>query len=55
MIAKIKANEWYPKIKKWYDDGLWPKSAVANAVVKAKITAAQYEQITGEVYVAPTD
>lgn len=38
------------KIKKWYDSGLWTKAMVANAVVKGKITAEQYEEITGEAY-----
>ena len=40
----------FAKIKKWYEQGLWMKQMVANAVVKGKITAAQYEEITGEPY-----
>ena len=40
----------FAKIKKWYEQGLWTKAMVANAVVKGKITAAQYEEITGEPY-----
>ena len=38
------------KIAKWYKQGLWSKTMVANAVVKKQITAADYEEITGEVY-----
>ena len=38
------------KIAKWYKQGLWTKAMVANAVVKKQITAADYEEITGEVY-----
>lgn len=38
------------KIEKWYHMGLWTKGMVANAVVKKQITAADYEEITGEKY-----
>jgi uncharacterized XkdX family phage protein len=40
-------------IKKNYDRGLWNKQMVAKAVEKNVISAEQYQQITGEVYVAP--
>lgn len=40
----------FAKIKKWYEDGLWTKAMVTNAVVKGKITAEQYEIIVGEPY-----
>lgn len=41
----------YQKIKKWYQvDHLWTKAMVKNAVVKGKITEAEYEEITGEQY-----
>lgn len=40
----------FDKIKKYYEDGLWTKSMVKNAVKKGKITAQQYEEITGEAY-----
>lgn len=42
----------FDKVKKYYDRGLWTKSMVANAVVKEWITAAEYEEITGEPYEA---
>ncbi len=38
---------WFEKIKKYYDAGLWTKKMVGNAVVKKKITAEQYKEITG--------
>lgn len=38
------------KIEKWYHMGLWTKKMVANAVKKNQITAADYEEITGEKY-----
>lgn len=38
------------KIEKWYRQGLWTKAMVAAAVQKGKLTAAEYEEITGEVY-----
>ena len=37
-------------VKHYYDIGKWKKPAVRNAVVKGWITAAEYEEITGEVY-----
>ena len=39
------------KIEKWYKQGLWTAAMVANAVKKGVITAEDYEEITGEVYV----
>lgn len=48
-------NEHSPKfdmINGFYDSGMWSKKAVRNAVKKAWITAAEYEEITGEVYAA---
>jgi len=42
----------YDIIKKNFDRGLWNKQMVAVAVQKGVITPEQYEQITGEVYVA---
>ena len=40
----------YEKIKQYYNDGLWTKEWVRNAVVKGKITAEEYELIVGEAY-----
>ena len=37
-------------VKNYYDTGRWSKKAVKNAVVKSWITAAEYEEITGEPY-----
>ena len=39
------------KIEKWYKQGLWSRSQVANAVKKGILTPEDYEEITGEVYV----
>ncbi len=39
-------------VKRYYDNGLWNKAMVRNAVVKGWIAAAEYEEITGEVYEA---
>ena len=41
----------FEKIKKWYEQGLWTKRMVADAVRKRKITAEQYEIIVGEPYI----
>ena len=40
----------FEKIKKWYDEGLWTKAMVRNAVKKGKITEEQYFEIVGEPY-----
>ena len=37
-------------VKSFYDEGLWSKKAVRNAVKKGWITAAEYEEITDEKY-----
>ena len=46
----------FEKVKYYYDNGLWSKAKVKNAVVKGWITEAEYEEITGEHFeAAPTD
>ena len=42
---------WYDKVKMYYDKGLWSKERVYNVVGKV-ITAEEYEEITGEPYIA---
>lgn len=42
----------FEKIKSYFDRRLWTAEMVANAVVKGKITADQYKEITGLDYVA---
>ena len=37
-------------VRDYYYAGLWKKKAVRNAVKREWITAAEYEEITGEVY-----
>lgn len=46
-------NEHSPKfdlVKRYYDEGLWNKKAVKNAVKKGWITPEEYEEITGSPY-----
>lgn len=38
------------KVKKYYDEGLWSKSRVRDAVEKGRITKVEYEEIVGEPY-----
>lgn len=49
----------YEKVKRFYSMGIWGKIRVANAVThpasKPWITAAEYEEITGEPYTAPPE
>ena len=42
----------FAKVKGYYDMGLWTKTMAYNAVGKNWITAAEYEEITGEAYTA---
>lgn len=60
-MAKKKTQEQAPEhspkfevVKNYYDSGLWKKKAVRNAVTTPKIewriTAEEYEEITGEPY-----
>lgn len=46
-----KHSKQYTRVKKWYDAGLWPVSAVRLAVEKGWITAEEFKEITGEEYV----
>jgi uncharacterized XkdX family phage protein len=41
----------FDKVKKYYDNGLWSKTKVHNAVVKNWITEEEYEEIVGEPFV----
>ena len=38
------------KIKAWYKFGLWSEEMVRDAVVESVLTAAEYQEITGEEY-----
>lgn len=40
----------FEKVKFYYDNGLWNKAMVANAVVRGWITAEEYAEIVGEPY-----
>ena len=42
---------WFDRVKMYYDKGLWSKERVYNVVGKL-ITAEEYEEITGEPYIA---
>lgn len=40
----------FAKVKRYYDEGLWSKRQVHDAVVKSWITAEEYKIITGDPY-----
>ena len=42
----------YEMVKEFYDTGVWSESRVKNAVVKGRITAEEYKEITGKDYKA---
>lgn len=43
-------SKMFDKIKSWYEHGDWSLEWVRNAVVKGKITAEEFEEITGQEY-----
>lgn len=50
---EVQAVEHSPKfedVKNWYNSGRWKIVAIRNAVIKGWITAAEFEEITGEIY-----
>ncbi len=49
-VEPVEHSPKFELVKSYYDAGLWKKKAVRNAVVKGWITAAEYEEITGEIY-----
>lgn len=40
----------FDKVKRFYDMGLYSKTQVAQFVRKGRLTADEYETITGEAY-----
>lgn len=49
-VEPVEHSPKFELVKSYYDAGLWKKKAVRNAVMKGWITAAEYEEITGEIY-----
>ena len=39
------------KYKRFYENGFWTKKMVATLVYDGKLTAEEYEEITGETFV----
>ena len=44
--------DWFTIVKRYYDRGFYDNEDVAVFVAAGKITAEQYETITGEKYAA---
>lgn len=59
MAKKATHSKNFAKVKKFYDNNLWSKARVRNAVTHPAsnpwITAAEYEEITGQPYEANTE
>lgn len=51
-VQEVVRSPKFDLVKGYYDAGKWAKKAVRNAVVRGWITAAEYQEITGEVYEA---
>ena len=54
MATTTTHSKNFEKVKNYYDQGLWSKARVRNAVTNPKsnpwITAEEYEEITGGPY-----
>lgn len=53
VVQEIEHSAKFEIIKEYFDSGRWKKKAVRNAVTANppwKITPAEYELITGEIY-----
>lgn len=48
-------SKLYDKVKKYYQMGFYTKKMVGDFVIKGKITAEEYELITKEPWVEPTE
>lgn len=48
-------SKHFEKVKYYYEEGFWNKRMVYNVVAKGWITPEEYEEITGEPYVAPEE
>ena len=53
-MANTEHSKNFAKVKKYYDTGVWNEARVRNAVTNPAsnpwITAAEYEEITGQPY-----
>jgi hypothetical protein len=49
-MAKRKNSTYYELVKAKYESGEWTKKMLRLLVASGKITAAEYETITGEAY-----
>ena len=45
-----KMSKFAEKVKKYYEQGIWTKRMVRDAVEKGKINADEYAEIVGEPY-----
>lgn len=50
MAKKKQHSEKYELLSGYYKMGLWNKERLKHAVIKERITSAEYKEITGEAY-----
>lgn len=43
-------SKYFAMAKKYYEDGRWNKAQIAHLVEIERLTAEEYEEITGEPY-----
>ena len=46
----LERSEYYDLVKEKYDSGKWTKAMLRALVAAGRITAEEFEAITGEVY-----
>lgn len=51
-VQEVAHSAKFYLVKGYYDAGKWGKKAVHNAVGRGWVTAAEYQEITGEAYEA---
>lgn len=49
-VKEERHSDWFVRIKNYYATNRWSCVMVKNAVKKGKITAKEYEEITGKEY-----
>jgi hypothetical protein len=50
MMNNEEHSKDFAKIRGYFESGFWHRKQVYNAVIKGRITEAEYEEVTGDKY-----